>query len=64
MNNQIRFDCGGGQDTFSKAFAANTNYHIVLTYNYSNGQKKMYVNGKLEQTKTITHSDQEFTDYL
>ena len=64
INNQIRFDCGGGQDTFSKAFAANTNYHIVLTYNYSNGQKKMYVNGKLEQTKTITHSDQEFTDYL
>lgn len=64
INNQIRFDCGGGQDTFSKAFVANTNYHIVLTYNYSNGQKKMYINGKLEQTKTITHSNQEFTNYL
>ena len=63
-SNKLRFDIGGVQNTFNKSFVANTNYHVVLTYNPSNGQQKLYVNGAFEQTITIVHTDQEFTSYL
>ena len=64
VNKQLRLDIGGTSNTFDYYFNTNTNYHVVVTYNKTNGQKKLYVNGKLKQTITITHVDQTFTNYL
>lgn len=64
VNKQLRLDIGGASNTFDYYFNANTNYHVVVTYDKTNGQKKLYVNGKLKQTITINYIDQTFTNYL